>query len=59
MEGHSLSFTERRSAGVPSELRERNLKTIIDVVFRYQPVSRTNIAKLTGISKPTVSKLEG
>jgi len=59
MEGHSLSFTERRSAGVPSELRERNLKTIIDVVFRYQPVSRTNIAKLTGISKPTVSKLVG
>jgi len=44
---------------VPSELRERNLKTIIDVVFRYQPISRTKISNLTGISKPTISKLVG
>ncbi|PZC53139.1 MULTISPECIES: ROK family transcriptional regulator [unclassified Mesotoga] len=54
-----MPISERRSAGVPSELRERNLKTIIDVVFRYQPISRTNISKLTGISKPTISKLVG
>lgn len=44
---------------MPSELRERNLKTIIDVVFRYQPISRTKISNLTGISKPTISKLVG
>ncbi|WP_334103381.1 ROK family protein [Mesotoga prima] len=54
-----MSDSKRRSAGVPSGLREKNLKTIIDVVFRYQPISRTNIANLTGISKPTVSKLVG
>lgn len=50
---------ENRSAGVPSELREKNLKTIIDVIFRYRAISRTKISQITGISKSTVSKLVG
>ena len=54
-----MPISERRSAGVLSELRERNLKTIIDVASRYQPISRTKISNLTGISKPTISKLVG
>ncbi|PNE23263.1 hypothetical protein V511_03495 [Mesotoga sp. Brook.08.YT.4.2.5.1] len=45
-----MPISERRSAGVLSELRERNLKTVMDVVSRYQPISRTKISNLTGIS---------
>ncbi|MFO7881556.1 MAG: ROK family transcriptional regulator [Kosmotogaceae bacterium] len=46
-----------RSAGVPSELRAKNLETIFEIIFKYQPISRTEISNRSGISKPTVSKL--
>ncbi len=47
----------KRSAGVPSELRAKNLETIFEIIFKYQPISRTEISNHSGISKPTVSKL--
>ncbi|MEA2065500.1 MAG: ROK family transcriptional regulator [Thermotogota bacterium] len=46
-----------RSAVVPSELRVKNLKTIFGIVFKHQPISRTEISNHSGISKPTVSKI--
>jgi len=41
----------------PNVLKKINLSTVVRVLMKYQPISRTDIAKKTGISKPTVSKL--
>ncbi|MFW6119378.1 MAG: ROK family transcriptional regulator [Petrotogales bacterium] len=48
---------DNRSAGVPSELRAKNLETIFGIIFKHQPISRTEVSNYSGISKPTVSKL--
>ena len=40
-----------------STLKEINLRTVLDVIRTAPPVSRAEIARRTGISKPTVSAL--
>jgi len=40
-----------------STLKEINLRTVLDVIRAAPPVSRAEIARRTGISKPTVSAL--
>ncbi|MEY9965383.1 putative NBD/HSP70 family sugar kinase [Streptacidiphilus sp. MAP12-16] len=40
-----------------STLKEINLRTVLDVIRAEPPVSRAEIARRTGISKPTVSAL--
>ncbi|TDT95401.1 putative NBD/HSP70 family sugar kinase [Streptomyces sp. 846.5] len=40
-----------------STLKEINLRTVLDVIRAEAPVSRAEIARRTGISKPTVSAL--
>lgn len=40
-----------------STLKEINLRTVLDVIRAAAPVSRAEIARRTGISKPTVSAL--
>jgi predicted NBD/HSP70 family sugar kinase len=40
-----------------STLKEINLRTVLDVIRADPPVSRAEIARRTGISKPTVSAL--
>ena len=40
-----------------STLKEINLRTVLDVIRSEAPVSRAEIARRTGISKPTVSAL--
>ncbi|MFP4461085.1 MAG: ROK family transcriptional regulator [Thermotogota bacterium] len=41
----------------PTILKKINMSSIIRILMKYQPISRTEIAKKSGISKPTVSKL--
>ncbi len=41
----------------PSILRRINLSIILKILMKYQPISRTRISQISGISKPTVSKL--
>ena len=41
----------------PTILKKINMSSIIRIMMKYQPISRTEIAKKSGISKPTVSKL--
>jgi predicted NBD/HSP70 family sugar kinase len=43
--------------GTPSVLRAMNDRAALDVLLQHGPLSRTRIAKLTGLSKPTVSQL--
>ncbi|MEY9845071.1 ROK family protein [Streptacidiphilus sp. MAP5-3] len=38
-------------------LREINLRTVFDVIRARAPISRAEVARVTGISKPTVSAL--
>ncbi|MFD0330729.1 MarR family transcriptional regulator [Streptacidiphilus monticola] len=40
-----------------STLREINLRTVFDMIRAQAPVSRAEIARRSGISKPTVSAL--
>jgi predicted NBD/HSP70 family sugar kinase len=48
----------RRTAGVTATtLREMNIRTVWSVIEGGHPISRAEIARLTGISKPTVSVL--
>lgn len=46
-----LPFT----AGTPSLLRAMNARTILELVQRSGPISRAEVARATGLSKPTVS----
>jgi len=41
----------------PSVLKRINLSIILKILMKYQPISRTRISQISGISKPTVSKL--
>jgi predicted NBD/HSP70 family sugar kinase len=43
------------TAGTPSLLRAINARTILDLVQRTGPVSRAQVARDSGLSKPTVS----
>lgn len=43
------------TAGTPSLLRAINARTILDLIRRTGPVSRAQVARDSGLSKPTVS----
>jgi predicted NBD/HSP70 family sugar kinase len=43
------------TAGTPSLLRAINARTILDLVERSGPISRAQVARDSGLSKPTVS----
>ncbi len=47
----------KQIAATPQILKKINLSTIVKVVMKWEPISRTRIAGRTGISKPTVTKL--
>ena len=52
------SRAPRSTAGVTATtLREMNIRTVWSVIEGGHPISRAEIARLTGISKPTVSVL--
>lgn len=38
-------------------VRQLNEQAVLDAIFRHGPVSRVDVARLTGLSKPTVSGL--
>ena len=40
---------------MPSLLRELNERVVLDAVWGHQPVHRAELARITGLSKPTVS----
>src|ERR1051326_1055009 len=43
------------TVGTPSLLRAINERTVLDLIHRQRPVSRAQGARLSGLSKPTVS----
>jgi predicted NBD/HSP70 family sugar kinase len=43
------------TAGTPSLLRAMNARTILDLVQRSGPITRAEVARASGLSKPTVS----
>jgi predicted NBD/HSP70 family sugar kinase len=43
------------TAGTPSLLRALNARTILDLVQRSGPITRAEVARASGLSKPTVS----
>jgi DNA-binding transcriptional ArsR family regulator len=43
------------TAGTPSLLRAINARTILELVQRSGPISRAQVARDSGLSKPTVS----
>ena len=43
------------TVGTPSLLRAINARTILEQIQRTGPVSRAQVARETGLSKPTVS----
>ncbi len=43
------------TVGTPSLLRAMNARTILDLVKRSGPISRAEVARASGLSKPTVS----
>ena len=47
------------TAGTPSLLRAINERTILEFILRTGPVSRSQIARDSGLSKPTVSQALG
>ncbi len=47
----------KQVAATPPILKKINLSTIIKIVMKWHPISRTQIAERSGISKPTVTKL--
>src|SRR5215467_14296150 len=42
--------------GTPSLLRTLNERTLLEYLRRHQPTSRAQLARATGLSKPTVSQ---
>jgi len=46
---------ERPLTGTPSLLRAINARTILELIQRGSPVSRAQVARDSGLSKPTVS----
>jgi predicted NBD/HSP70 family sugar kinase len=45
----------RITAGTPSLLRAINERTVLDLIDRRGPLSRAQVARVSGLSKPTVS----
>jgi len=45
----------RRAAATPPLLRDLNERTVLDAIRRRAPISRAEISRTVGISKPTVS----
>src|SRR2546421_3351071 len=43
------------TAGTPSLLRAINARSVLDLIHRRGPLSRTQVARVSGLSKPTVS----
>jgi predicted NBD/HSP70 family sugar kinase len=43
------------TAGTPRLLRAINERTVLDLIHRQGPLSRAQVARLSGLSKPTVS----
>jgi predicted NBD/HSP70 family sugar kinase len=43
------------TVGTPSLLRAINERTVLEVIHRQGPVSRAQVARVSGLSKPTVS----
>ena len=43
------------STGTPSVLRAMNERSVLELIRREGPVSRAEVARRTGLSKPTVS----
>ena len=43
------------TVGTPSLLRAINERTVLDLIHRQGPVSRAQVARVSGLSKPTVS----
>ena len=43
------------TVGTPSLLRAINERTVLDLIHRQGPISRAQAARVTGLSKPTVS----
>lgn len=43
------------TAGTPSLLRAINERTVLDLIHRRGPLSRAQVARVSGLSKPTVS----
>jgi predicted NBD/HSP70 family sugar kinase len=45
----------RVTAGTPSLLRAINERSVLDLIHRRGPLSRAHVARVSGLSKPTVS----
>ena len=43
------------TAGTPSLLRAINERSVLDLIHRRGPLSRAQVARVSGLSKPTVS----
>src|SRR5947208_8182336 len=43
------------TAGTPSLLRAINERSVLDLIHRGGPLSRAQVARVSGLSKPTVS----
>jgi predicted NBD/HSP70 family sugar kinase len=52
-----VSVTTEFVAGNAKYIREINAETILRIIRERQPISRVQISKLTGLSKPTVSSI--
>src|SRR5438045_9272253 len=54
-----LAFVGRNEAGItagtPSLLRAINERSILELIHRRGPLSRAQVARVSGLSKPTVS----
>jgi predicted NBD/HSP70 family sugar kinase len=48
---------QRAAAGSPSVMRRMNSALILDVIRRQGPLSRADIARASGLSKPTVNEV--
>ena len=51
MDGAATAIT----VGTPSLLRAINERTVLDLIHRQGPLSRAQVARVSGLSKPTVS----
>src|SRR5437870_6812772 len=47
--------TSAITVGTPSLLRAINERTVLDLIHRQGPLSRAQVARVSGLSKPTVS----
>src|SRR2546421_2838466 len=50
-----LRGTSPITVGTPSLLRAINERTVLDLIHRQGPLSRAQVARVSGLSKPTVS----